>query len=71
MNTVPPVFHVPRLTQCPAPCMNGGAISALGCPVASATAPATDSAAEPPKHSTLASPLRHSTPLGMPVVPPV
>ena len=28
-------------------------------------------AAEPPKHSTLASPLRHSTPFGMPVVPPV
>jgi hypothetical protein len=26
---------------------------------------------EPPKHSTIASPLRHITPLGMPVVPPV
>ena len=26
-NTQPPVFHVRKLIQCPAPCMNGGASS--------------------------------------------
>ena len=51
--------------------MNGGETSARRLPLASATTPSNVSAREPPKHSTLASALRQSTPLGMPVVPPV
>ena len=74
-NTVPPPSHTRRATQCPAPCMNGGVIERLataGPATASSTKSATVRAVgEPPKHSTMASPLRHSTPLGMPVVPPV
>ena len=70
-KTVPPRFHVRKLIQWPAPCMNGGASRAFNPPSAAATTPSSVSASEPPKHSTLASPLRHSTPFGMPVVPPV
>ncbi len=72
-KTVPPPSNVLNATQWPAPCMNGGerAVPASR-RVASATKSAIDVAVfDPPKHSTIASPLRHMTPLGMPVVPPV
>ncbi len=57
--------------------MNGGAISARSSAtpavaLASATRSSTVAAAgEAPKHSVNASPWRHSTPFGIPVVPPV
>jgi hypothetical protein len=71
-NTVPPPSQVRKLIQWPAPCMNGGASSACSPVLASATNSSIDAAVfEPPKHSTIASPLRHMTPLGIPVVPPV
>ena len=69
---MPPPSHTRRATQCPAPCMNGGVTRARIPVVASATKSATVVAVgEAPKHSIMASPLRHSTPLGIPVVPPV
>ena len=72
MNTVPPPSHVRKLIQWPAPCMNGGASSARRPVFASARKPSIVVAVfDPPKHSTIASPLRHMTPFGIPVVPPV
>ena len=70
---MPPPSQTRSATQCPAPCMNGGVIERPAtAPSASATKLGDVGAVgEPPKHSTMASPLRHSTPLGIPVVPPV
>jgi hypothetical protein len=72
---VPPVFQVRKLIQWPAPCMNGGATRARS-PAPERLASVTTSSRvvavlDPPKHSAQASAWRHSTPLGMPVVPPV
>ena len=70
--TVPPDNHVRIAIQWLAPCINGGLVNDRKPTFASARNSSTVCAVlEPPKHSTTASALRHRTPLGIPVVPPV
>ena len=70
--TVPPESHVRIAIQWLAPCINGGLVNERNPTFASAMNSSSVCAVfEPPKHSTTASALRHKTPLGIPVVPPV
>ena len=69
-TTVPPASHALIAFQWAAPCMNGGAARARRSEVA-ARATSWSSDCVTPRHATRKSACRHSTPLGMPVVPPV
>ena len=70
MTTVPPVVQHDRAFQWAAPCMNGGAGRARR---VERRAPSTSCSVvwSIPRHAARKSAWRHSTPLGMPVVPPV
>src|SRR5665213_1662751 len=79
VTTVPPPKSVEKANQCPAACMNGGTASAVipGRSTRSANSSGRvmwlpdANGSPPPMAAKKMSSWRHSTPLGMPVVPPV
>ena len=78
MQMVLPPFMALKASQWPAPCMNGGAGSSRAPPLLAASTTCSRlshsppvARFRPPMAPTKMSAWRHSTPLGMPVVPPV